>query len=176
MSSGSFRSSGNSGLFGEKWRPGVKLVTYDDGIPFTAFLEEESLRNYRQNLTNEFVLNLRIFREGLILPTPIGRNRHEFVMLESTHWYWTFEKNTECILAIGVTDYRVKNKIRESYSLFDVLEWILDSGQLSHDYNVFARNCQVFARDLFFSIPGSAPFAVIGTILENALPRILPLP
>ena len=93
---------------------------------------------------------------------------HEFIVLETTSWWWSIEKHSEGITIQRSKTFRaVKDKYRQHdrttglrgisenrrgkgrKSVNDLINWLWSSDQLNKKYNLLARNCQDFATAVF---------------------------
>ncbi|CAB3406342.1 unnamed protein product [Caenorhabditis bovis] len=156
--------SGTDGLVGENWAGYVKKCSYlptssypDD--PFIGRHDESNVKKLAKKHRDDRVEKVKIYGDGPL---------HVFVMIESTNYWWSFEKNTECILVQvsrqrwHVVDKkitrrrdvveRIKQKECASSTMYGVLMWLINSKQLDKEYDVISSNCRHFANELCFSI------------------------
>lgn len=89
---------------------------------------------------------------------------HQYVIFKTDTWWWTIEKNSECIV-IQRSKYRdnvKKNFGRESRDWYvytitegktrigqrnvgELIQWLLRKDELNNEYHYLIRNCQHFA-------------------------------
>ena len=93
---------------------------------------------------------------------------HEFVVLETTKWWWSIEKNTE-----GITIQRSKNPkyVRDRYrqenrpwpihekkvqrgknNMKNLIRFLYEKDELHRRYNLLYNNCQHFAERIYNEI------------------------
>ncbi|CAJ0570895.1 unnamed protein product, partial [Mesorhabditis spiculigera] len=95
---------------------------------------------------------------------------HEYTIVRSTNWYWSFEKNSTGIFVqrsknlIDVHCYFAGEARKEDRSegrssvvafhenILDVGKWIVNRGELSATYHYTERNCHHFASLLYEAI------------------------
>ena len=90
---------------------------------------------------------------------------HSFVVLKTSKWWWTIEKNTEGItiqrskkLRFVIDWYRrserpspltLRKEGNSKATMHDLIRSLYYSGELNKTYNFLTSNCQVFANRIF---------------------------
>ncbi|CAG2168442.1 unnamed protein product [Oppiella nova] len=170
------RSNGQYGQGGE-WtnklyftddaeNPGESPVEISDDEVETYFAEVEG--------TEENIVDARIYKNNLFtswLPK-LGGMWHEFTVVESKSWYWSFEKNAE---GIQVQRGKTLKSVRDSFrgearvgsvepegrpptkghkgdTIQHIFVWIYKKDELNKDYHVTKSNCHFLASMVFEAI------------------------
>ncbi|GMS87648.1 hypothetical protein PENTCL1PPCAC_9823, partial [Pristionchus entomophagus] len=175
----SFRSSASGG---NKWRGDIIFVEYDceQNSHTTERWSGENVRQHAKalDLYSEHIEKAKIWkyplkREFLAL---FGA-WHEFTLVESTNWYWTFEKymdglyvqrarHIDYVKNLHVGDkrsvYDIRGEGRESNaitfgeSIGNVISWIDANNELGNKYNLAQSNCHYFASRVYEAITRTA--------------------
>ncbi|KAL4240587.1 hypothetical protein ACF0H5_001379 [Mactra antiquata] len=113
--------------------------------------------------TKEVIRNISIYNHKLSCMQPCNLIvlYHNFVFFETDHWYWTIEKNDECILiqrsthASAVKEFapgwkrntpiKLEKKDIARGGIIDLIKWLYRKNELSKTYNLLFSNCQQFA-------------------------------
>lgn len=181
MGSSSSRSSGGSS--GDDWHNVLFFLNYTLGDKPPTQIKSNNLRNYFERIgtKNEKILHIDVFKTRLgnlsDSDSSIDPFWHEFIIIKSTNYFWSFEKHNfgicvQCSRHISdVKDKfkgeRRKNKVKghelyltvsSEYTVFDVFNWIYTNNCLNSGYNVATNNCKNFVSKLRmkFMEPGSA--------------------
>jgi hypothetical protein len=122
--------------------------------------------------TEEDIVRVDIFKSNLkpYIPKLCGA-WHEFIVVESKSWYWSFEKDSKGIrVQRGKTLKSVKEYYRgekrpgtvkpegrdfqlgQGDKIQDIFIWIYRKDYLNHSYHVTKSNCHYFASLLFEAI------------------------
>ncbi|GMS78026.1 hypothetical protein PENTCL1PPCAC_201, partial [Pristionchus entomophagus] len=180
----SFRSSASGG---GKWRGDITFVEYDCKQN-TPTWERYSGENFLQHaialgLYSEHIEKAKIWKYPLKgeLSVLIGA-WHEFTLVESTKWYWTFEKYMDglyvqrakkkaCVKNMYVGDKRsdcdIRGEGRESNeitfqeSIGDVISWIDKNKEQNKKYHLTQSNCHHFASRVYEAITRTAGMRLV---------------
>jgi len=137
-------------------------------------LEKTQLLNYFKKLgtKKEEILKAKIWKHPLsYLPGSLG-DWHEYTVVESTNWYWSFEKQTDGIyVQRSKKEADVKNKlygedrswrigpegrsndnVEYEETIYNIIEWIINRKALDKTYHVLKSNCHFFASLVYQAI------------------------
>ncbi|CAB3409547.1 unnamed protein product [Caenorhabditis bovis] len=160
---------------GAKWVPKVKFITYSNGCIFSRYLNPEELLKFaeEEGANDEIIKEAKIWKHRLSLFIPIVFGLwHEFTIIKSTNWYWSFEKNFECLvvqrssnhndvltqfdgnkrLGEACNEGRWDHDIDFGENICNIIEWILNENELNNDYHMFRSNCHFFASRVYEAV------------------------
>ena len=97
---------------------------------------------------------------------------HEYTIVESTNWYWSFEKKADAIYVqrskneadvinkcVGEErnkpiwpEGRSNDNVQYEEKIYNIIEWIINRGEIGNTYHFTKRNCHYFASLLYEAI------------------------
>ncbi|CAJ0570892.1 unnamed protein product, partial [Mesorhabditis spiculigera] len=140
-------------------------------------LESEEIIDYfrdKLEADEEKIIFAEIRKYDLGLVTAWFGHWHEYTLVETTNWFWTFEKNSKGIYVqrakrnsdvrcwfAGVKRKKDRSEGRSSAVEFgenalDAAHWIINRGELDKTYHWTESNCHFFASLLYEAITGTA--------------------
>jgi hypothetical protein len=151
----------------DKWTSSLHFYDYDDPEPKVSQINCRDVATFKFPKLEQQVVELF----GLLHPLQSWRSFfHEYIVIRTDkNELWSFEKNQEGIFLQRETESEAKNclkhlhgKKRSSFytikwntksfglvvSVQDILNWIMNTGELSKRYNLLEDNCQHFAARL----------------------------
>ena len=168
--------SSSSGSTGENWK---YRVCYDPEAETEGenkiryHITAEGLHTAKQKMGNLFdddvIVKIEAYKKPLSkLQVTQMLLYHEFIVIKTQGgWWWSIEKNRE---EIAVQRSRQKEIVKETYQqekretpiqlikerhlltqpkLSNLNDWIWETDQTKKTYNLFTKNCQVFAEGLY---------------------------
>lgn len=160
----------------------------------TDKIEDDNLHEYFGALGayGEKILMVEIFKHNLrskYLPKLFGL-WHEFTVVRSTNWWWSFEKQSDAIyVQRSVEKATVRNRFkgkrrtgrvvyegrdaeygRIGDSIFHIFDWIYAKDEIHGGYHLTKSNCHYFASLLFEAIARQKDRAL------PTIPTIVPQP
>ncbi|CAL2027694.1 unnamed protein product [Caenorhabditis brenneri] len=161
-------SSRSSGSKGGKW---TRRLHFWNGNEWKKYSADQLIEFFENELDGkkEVITFAEIRMYSLVEPlvTPRYGIWHEYTLLKTTNWWWSFEKNMEGIYVqrsknkddvqkkFGTEDRRkdfpLAEPSRVSYgeNIVHVAKWIIKRQELDNTYHLLKRNCQVFAALLY---------------------------
>ncbi|KAE9547365.1 hypothetical protein FO519_009423 [Halicephalobus sp. NKZ332] len=150
---------GSSGSKGGTWTNKLVFIDYnEDNKPIETELDEEHVVRRFQGLgaNDEKILKAKIWKHALTGLTGLVGDWHEYTVVESTNWYWSFEKQMDAIyvqrsreeanvknkLNGGNRSTRIRpegrsnNNVEYGENICNVIEWIINKGELSNTYHL----------------------------------------
>ncbi|KAE9546932.1 hypothetical protein FO519_009856, partial [Halicephalobus sp. NKZ332] len=144
--------SRSSGSKGGDWTDNLVFIDYEDHKPTKTTLNEEKLLNDFEKLkaNEEEILKAKIWKYPLWkLQVIFGGLWHEYTVVKSTNWYWSFEKQMDGIYvqrSREITDVKDKlngkdrsalirpegrsnDDINYKENIYNVIEWIINNGE-----------------------------------------------
>ena len=170
----SFLYSG--GKTGDKWSSTLHFIDYygdESACRRVATLDEDDLLDHFRHFgTREKLLNVEICKHRLTGATGLFGDWHEFLVIESTNFWWSFEKqNYALVVQRSKKISKVKDQLNgedrptpingegrsadvesKRESIYNIMEWIIERGELDRTYHITKSNCQFFASVLFEAI------------------------
>lgn len=169
-------SSGSSASGGSDWTSSLYFTANakTPGI-YPAKISDEELMDYFKKVegTEDQIIRVWIFKQNLSawLPKVFGA-WHEFTVVESTNYFWSFEKDSKGICVqraktrVHVKDWyrgvertgsvtpegRDPQKGREGDTVNDIIWWIYKENYLKRGYHATKSNCHYFASLIFEAI------------------------
>lgn len=161
---------------GGEWSGTLHFTDYYSNKSRPDMKEEELLDYFGRLGTNEEeILNAQIFQYGLLELFNQAGIWHEYVVVESTNWYWSFEKQRNAIYvqrSKEKTDVKYKCDRKERVSnrdniapearghkvvnynekIYNIFQWIINRKELNKSYHFWSSNCQTFASVLHGAI------------------------
>jgi hypothetical protein len=140
----------------------------------TIEIEDSNLRSYFGDLgtKKEEIEKVEIFKNNLTGFPIVAGAWHEFTVVESTSWFWSFEKQD-----YGICVQRSKDKLivkdkfrgkdrkgsvkdegraaqlgRYGETIYDIFNWIYKNDFVIEGYHITKKNCHYFASLLFEAI------------------------
>ena len=148
----------------------IKNLRYPDKI------KNSDLLSYFERLKTkeEKIEKVEIFKNNLeYFPIKTFGAWHEFTVVESTNWFWSFEKQNFGICVQRSKEYSiVKNKLigedrtgrvddegrapqsvkNNGETIYNIVEWIHRNECVEGEYHWWNKNCQRFASALYEAI------------------------
>lgn len=148
-------------------------MSYKDHCDNTSHpgITEEELLRYFKNLgtKGEKISSVQIFQYGLFPILEKVGLWHEYVIIKSTNYYWSFEKDrTGLHVQRSSKEADVKEKHDENNqqlrvdpeargridvdyedTIYNGIQWIINREELDNTYHYWSSNCQIFA-SLFY--------------------------
>lgn len=150
------------------------FIDYDEDTPNETTLNEVQLLNYFEGLKTkkEEILTARIWKHALKYLSGLVGDWHEFTVVESTNWYWSFEKQMDAIYVqrskkLADVKYKINgsdrcntvkpegrfnNNVGYKENIHNIIQWIINRGELSNTYHITESNCHFFASLLYEAI------------------------
>src|SRR5699024_10846359 len=88
----------SGGKTGDNWSNTLRFIDYY-GDESATLDEDELLDHFRHFGTREKLLNVEICKHRLTVATGLFGDWHEFLVIESTNFWWSFEKQN-CALVV----------------------------------------------------------------------------
>ena len=146
----------------------------DDGTVKQVTLNKEELSDYFKKLeTNkEEIWKARIWKYHIIPLLGYFGYWHEFTVVESTNWWWSFEKQMDALYVqrsrkpTDVKEYmgkkrrdkkvfpegRFNDDIKYKETIYNIIEWIINNKELNNTYHGTQSNCHYFASEVYEAI------------------------
>jgi hypothetical protein len=163
------------GTKGGKWTGTLIFIDYNNNnVQDKTTLTEEKLLNYFKKLgtKEEKICKAKIWKHPLSYLPGIFGDWHEYTVVESTNWYWSFEKQMDAIyMQRSKNETDVKNKldgegrsnrivpegrsndnVQYGENVYNIIEWIINRKALDTTYHITESNCHYFASLLYEAI------------------------
>lgn len=162
-------SSSNAGKKGGDWKGKVYFDPNSDSKKGEDYhIDDAKLEEKMKSIIDdsELIEKIWVYKNPLS-PWQLTQLvfHHRFVVLETSDWWWSIEKNTE-----GITIQRSKHitYVRDNYrrnkrltpvaemnsdkgrmKMKDLVEFLYKKDELNKTYNVLSENCQDFSKRIF---------------------------
>lgn len=167
---------------GGKWTGMLIFMDLSRQSPNMMTLKDGQIKDYAittLDTSNEKIEMTWIYKNNLgssFIPKWFGF-WHEFTVVKSTNYFWSFEKNMDCIL---VQRAKMETEVKDSIlqhdrtgwvepegrppvkgsdgkTVFDIFQWIYDVDYVNKGYHILRSNCHYFASLLYESMGGPRP-------------------
>lgn len=150
------------------------FIQYNDDTRKITKINEQQLLDYFEGLgaQEEELLNANIWKHALEYLTGWFGDWHEFTVVESTNWYWSFEKQSNAIYVqrskkLADVKYKIdgsdrKNTVKtegrstrdvgHNENIYNIMEWIINRRELHKTYHLTNSNCHFFASLLYEAV------------------------
>ena len=143
-------------------------------MPSKISVEKEQLLKFFEELETkeEEIREAKIWKHPLSYLPGIFGDWHEYTVVESTNWYWSFEKQMDGIYVqrskneadvknqfYGKSrsariwpEGRFNNSVMHGENVYNISQWIINRNALGRPYHVTRSNCHYFASLLYEAI------------------------